>query len=301
MHIFLTGATGYIGTAVAPELIAAGHTVLGLAHTDEGAKGLAARGVEPHLGALADHESLIAGARACDGVVHLAFIHDFSRFAENTEIERRAVEAMLEALEGSGKPFIATSGLAGLAQGRLATEDDAPARQGRGETEAIVREAAGRGIRTSVIRLPPSTHGEGDRGFAPHLIDIARSKGVSAYVGEGANRWAGGRRVDAARLYRLALEKGRAGAAYHAVGDEGVATRDIAAAIGRRVGVPVASKAPAEAAGHFGWIGLFFSLDAAASSRRTQEELGWRPSEPGLLADIEGPNYAGAASKYAVA
>jgi uncharacterized protein YbjT (DUF2867 family) len=162
MRIFLTGATGYIGTAVVPELIAAGHTVLGLARTDEGARGLAAQGVEPHLGALADHESLIAGARACDGVIHLAFIHDFSRFAENTEIERVAVEAMLEALEGSGKPFIATSGLAGLAQGRLATEDDAPARRGRGETEAIVREAAARGIRTSVIRLPPSTHGEGD-------------------------------------------------------------------------------------------------------------------------------------------
>ncbi len=299
MRVFLTGATGYIATAVAAELLGAGHTVLGLARTGEGAGALAARGVEPHRGELEDHASLIAGAAACDGVIHTAFIHDFSRFMENAEIERQAVEAMLGALAGSGKPFVATSGVAMLAQGRLATEEDRPAPTGRGATEAVVREAAGRGVRSAIVRLPPSTHGQGDRGFVPHLFDIARQKAVAAYVGAGANRWAGGRRADAARLFRLALENGAAGATYHAVGDEGVPTRDIAAAIGRRAGVPVVSKPPEEAAGHFGWIGMFFGLDMAASSAWTQAALGWRPTPPGLLADIEGPNYDGASSKYA--
>src|SRR5580658_2458247 len=251
MRVFLTGATGYVATAIAAELQGAGHTVLGLARTDEGASALAARGVEPYRGELADHKSLIAGAAACDGVIHTAFIHDFSRFMENAEIERGAVEAMLASLEGSGKPFVATSGVAMLTDGRLATEDDRPAPMGRGATEEVVRAAADRGVRTAIVRLPPSTHGQGDRGFTPHLIDIAREKGVAAYVGEGTNRWAGGRRADAARLYRLALEKGAAGATYHAIGDEGVATRDIAAAIGRRAGVPVVSKPMVEAADHF--------------------------------------------------
>jgi nucleoside-diphosphate-sugar epimerase len=299
MRVFLTGATGYVATAIAAELLGAGHTVLGLARTDEGADALAVRGVEPHRGELADHESLIAGAAACEGVIHTAFIHDFSRFAENAEIERAAVEAMLAALAGSGKPFIATSGVAMLAQGRLATEEDRAQPMGRGATEGVVRAAADQGVRTAIVRLPPSTHGQGDRGFAPHLIDIARGKGVSAYVGEGTNRWAGGRRADAARLYRLALEKGSAGATYHAIGDEGVPTRDIAAAIGRRLGAPVVSVRPEEASDHFGWLGMFFALEMAASSARTQEQLGWRPTEPGLLADIEGPNYDNASSKYA--
>jgi nucleoside-diphosphate-sugar epimerase len=299
MRVFLTGATGYVATAIAAELKQAGHTVLGLARTDEGAAALAARGVEAHRGELADHASLIAGAAACDGVIHCAFIHDFSRFVENAEIERAAVEAMLASLEGSAKPFIATSGVAMLAEGRPATEQDRAGPFARGATEAVVRSAAERGVRTAIVRLPPSTHGEGDRGFTPHLIDIAREKGASAYVGEGANRWAGGRRADAARLYRLALEKGKAGAVYHAIGDEGVATRDIAAAIGRRVGVPVISKPPEEAQDHFGWIGMFFAMEMSASSAWTQEALGWRPTPPGLLADIEGPNYGAASSKYA--
>jgi len=300
MRVFLTGATGYVATAVAAELLGAGHTVLGLARTDDGAAALAARGLEPHRGELADHASLIAGAAACDGVIHCAFIHDFSRFVENAEIERVAVEAMLASLEGSNKPFIATSGVAMLAEGRPATEQDRPGAFGRGATEAVVRGAAERGVRTAIVRLPPSTHGQGDRGFTPHLIDIAREKGVSAYVGEGANRWAGGRRAYAARLYRLALENGAAGAVYHAIGDEGVPTRDIAAAIGRRVGVPVVSKSAEETQDHFGWIGMFFGLEMSASSAWTQEALGWRPTPPGLLADIEGPNYENAASKYAV-
>jgi nucleoside-diphosphate-sugar epimerase len=220
MRVFLTGATGYVATAIAAELLGAGHTVLGLARTDEGADALAARGVEPHRGELADHESLVSGAAACDGVIHTAFIHDFSRFMENAEIERRAVQAMLASLEGSGKPFIATSGVAMLAEERAATEEDRPAAMGRGATEEVVRAAATRGVRTGIVRLPPSTHGQGDRGFMPHLIDIAREKGVAAYIGVGANRWAGGRRADAAVLYRLALEKGAAGATYHAIGDE---------------------------------------------------------------------------------
>jgi len=299
MRVFLTGATGYVATAIAAELLEAGHTVLGLARTDEGAAALEARGVEPHRGDLADHASLVAGAAACDGVIHTAFIHDFSRFAENAEIERAAVEAMLTSLEGSAKPFVATSGVAMLAQGRAATEEDRPAPMGRGATEAAVRAAADRGVRTAIVRLPPSTHGAGDRGFMPHLIDIARTKGAAAYVGEGANRWAGGRRADAARLFRLALESGAAGATYHAIGDEGVPTRDIAAAIGRRLGVPAISKSAADATDHFGWIGMFFGMDMAASSAWTQQALGWRPTPPGLLADIEGPNYDNSSSKYA--
>jgi nucleoside-diphosphate-sugar epimerase len=300
MRVFLTGATGYVATAVAAELLAAGHSVLGLARTDDGAAGLAARGVEPHRGELADHASLIAGAAACGGVIHTAFIHDFSKFMENAEIERAAVEAMLASMEGSGKPFIATSGVAMLAEGRPALETDRPAPMGRGATEELVRSAAQRDVRTSIVRLPPSTHGAGDRGFTPHLIDIARKSGVSAYVGEGANRWAGGRRADAAVLYRLALEKGEAGATYHAIGDEGVPTREIAAAIGRRLGVPVASKSAAEAGEHFGWLGMFFGMEMSASSAWTQAALDWRPNPPGLVADIEGPNYENAASKYAV-
>jgi nucleoside-diphosphate-sugar epimerase len=301
MRVFLTGATGYVATAIAEELLGAGHTVLGVARTDEGARALAGRGVEAHRGELADHASLVAGAGACDGVIHTAFIHDFSRFAENAEIETAAVEAMLTALAGSGKPFIATSGVAMLApDGALATEDDHPPPVMRGATEAVVRAAADTGVRTAIVRLAPSTHGPGDRGFVPHLMDIAREKGVAAYVGEGANRWAGGRRADAARLYRLALENGRPGATYHAIGDEAVPTRDIAAAIGRAVGAPAASVAPEEASAHFGWIGMFFGLEMAASSAKTQAELGWRPTEPGLIADIEGPDYAEASSKYGV-
>jgi len=298
MRVFLTGATGYVATAIAAELLGAGHTVLGLARTDEGASALSARGVEPHRGELADHASLIAGAAACDGVIHTAFIHDFTRFAENAEIERQAVEAMLAALEGSGKPFIVTSGVAMLTDGRPATEEDRAAPMGRGATEEVVRAAADRGVRTAIVRLAPSTHGETDRGFVPRLMDIAREKGVAAYVGEGANRWAGGRRADAARLYRLALEKGAPGAVYHAIGDEGVPTKDIAAAIGRTVGVPVVSKSAEEAADHFGWIGMFFALEMSATSALTQAALGWRPTPPGLLADIEGPNYAASSSKY---
>jgi nucleoside-diphosphate-sugar epimerase len=295
MRVFVTGATGFIGTAVTRELIDAGHTVLGVARTDEGLKTLASRGVEPHRGDLTDHASFISGAKACDAVIHLAFIHDFSRFAENIEIEQQTVAAMLDALEGSGKPFIATSGVALLAPGKLATEDDKAVPQGRGLTETMVREAADRGIRGAVIRLPPITHDSGTGGFLPPLVAIAREKGVAAYIGDGANRWPAGHRLDAARVYRLALEKGEPGAAYHPVGDEGVAARDIAAAIGKRLGLPTVSLSADQAADHFGWIGMFASLDIPASSLITQQRLGWKPTHEGLIEDIENaPELVGA-------
>jgi nucleoside-diphosphate-sugar epimerase len=286
MKVFLTGATGFIGTAVASELIGAGHTVLGVARTADAAQALASRGVEPHMGDLADHASFISGALACDAVVHCAFIHDFSRFAENIEIEKNTVIAMLDALVGSAKPFIITSGVAMLAPGRVASEDDQPQRQGRGETEALVREAAGRGLRTAVIRLPPITHDSGSGGFLPMLVGVAREKGVAAYVGDGASRWPAGHRLDAAHLYRLALERGEAGAAYHAIGDEGVPAREIAAAIASRLGVKTASISAEDAVGHFRWLGMFASVDMPASSTLTQQRLGWRPTHTRLIEDI---------------
>ena len=286
MRVFLTGATGFIGTAVAQELIGHGHTVLGVARTDEAAKTLASRGVEPHKGDLTDHASFIAGAQACDAVVHCAFIHDFSKFMENIEIEKATVIAMLDALEGSGKPLITTSGVALLAPGETATEAHAAARQGRGETEGLVRDAASRGLKTAVIRLPPITHQDGDGGFLGPLVGSAKEKGKAAYIGDGANRWPAGNRADAAVLYRLALERGEPGAAYHAVGDEGVPARDIAAAIGQRLGLPVESIAPEAAMAHFGWLGMFASVDMPATSRITQDALGWKPTHTGLIEDI---------------
>ncbi len=286
MRVFLTGATGFIGAAVAQELIRAGHSVLGVARTEAGATALRERGIEPHFGDLMDHDSFIDGARLCDAVAHCAFIHDFSKFMENMEIERATVSAMLDALEGSGRPFVATSGVAGLAPGRMASEEDTPARQGRGATEALVRGASARGLKTAVIRLPPITHENGAGGFLPPLADIARETGKVAYVGDGANRWPTGNRADAAVLYRLALEGAEPGSAYHAVGEEGVTARAIAEALAKRLGLPTISLAPEEAMGHFGWIGMFAALDMPASSRITQERLGWRPTHRGLLEDI---------------
>ncbi|HEY1928070.1 MAG TPA: SDR family oxidoreductase [Caulobacteraceae bacterium] len=300
MRVLVTGATGYVGTAVIDELLGAGHTVLGVARTDEGAKALAARGVEVHRGDLIDPESLAAGARACDGVAHTAFIHDFSRFAENIEIERVAVEAMLEALKGSGKPFVASSGLLLLrsADGKPLAETDVAADAGRGATENMVVAAAQEGVRSAAIRLSPTTHSKDDRGFTPRLIDIARQSGVAAYIGDGANRWPAAHRLDSARLYRLALEKGSPGARYHAVGDQGVPTREIAGAIGRHLDLPVVSL-PAEKAGeHFGFLGMFFGVDAPATAELTRAELGWAPLEPGLLAGLATDAYYQAGSKY---
>ena len=293
MRVFVTGATGFIGSAVVQELINAGHQVLGLARNDASANALAQLGVEAHRGELSDTESLVAGARACEGVIHMAFIHDFSDYAGAIETDRRAVEALAGALEGSGKPLVIASGTLMVSHARPATEQDAPASIDvpRAASEATVLAASGRGVRGSVVRLPPSVHGDGDHGFVPQLIAIAREKRVSAYVGDGLNRWPAVHRLDAARLSRLALEKGVAGSRYHAVADEGVPVRDIADVIGRRLNVPVVSKSPEEAAGHFGFLGWVLGIDGPATSAQTQERLGWRPTQPGLISDIDHARY----------
>jgi len=298
MRVLVTGATGYIGTAVINELVGAGHSVLGVARTDEGATALSARGIEVHRGDLTEPQTLAEATRACDAVVHTAFIHDFSRFAENAAIERIAVEAMLDALAGSDKPLVISSGLLMMRQGAALTETDVGADSGRGATEALVVAAAQRGVRTAAIRLAPTVHSKDDRGFTPRLIDIARQHGVAAYIGDGANRWPAVHRLDAARLYRLALEKGSPGARYHAVGDEGVPTRQIAEAIGRHLGLPVESIAAEKAGEHFGFLGMLFGVDAPATAHLTQAELGWSPQESGLLAGLATDAYYQDGSKF---
>ena len=289
MRIFVTGATGFIGSALVPELIDAGHTVLGLTRSDAGASSLAAAGAEVHRGSLEDLESLKSGAAKSEAVIHLAFIHDFSKFKENSETDRRAIEALGSALAGSDRLLIVTSGTLLVAPGRLATEEDEPfatsASIPRIATDEAAAAVAARGVRVSLVRLP-QIHDQNKQGLITLLIDLAREKGVSAFVGDGKNRWAAAHVSDTARLYRLALEKGLP-ARYHAVGEEGVPMRDIAEVIGRRLKMPVVAKSPAEAAEHFGWLGGFAALDGPASSALTRERLGWRPVGPGLIADLE--------------
>ena len=289
MKIFVTGATGFIGLAVVKELIGAGHEVLGLARSDAGAKSLAAAGAQVHRGDIEDLENLRKGAAGADGVIHTAFIHDFSKFKENCEIDRRAIETLGAELAGSERPLIVTSGLALLAKGRLATEDDEPAPVSDSyprASEAAASSLQARGVRVAVIRLP-QVHDPEKQGLVTYAAALAREKGVSAYVGEGVNRWAAAHRLDTARLYRLVIEKGSAGGRYHAIAEEGVPVRDIAEAIGRRLKVPVVSKSPEEAAKHFGWLARFMSLDLAASGTKTQAQLGWHPTGPGLIADLD--------------
>lgn len=291
MRVFVTGASGFIGSAVVSELIAAGHEVLGLARSDSSAQAVAASGAQVHRGDIEDLESLRAGAASADGVIHLAFNHDFNDYAGAAQTDRRAIDAIGEALAGSGRPFVVTSGLAGFALGRTMTEDDAAPADAPRFSEHAALAFTSRGVRVSVLRLPPSVHGEGDHGFVPRLIDIAREKGVAGFPGDGSNRWPAVHRFDAARLFRLALESAPAGARLHAVGDGGVPVRDIAGAIGRHLGLPVTSIAPETALDHFGWLGAFFSLDVPASSTITGELLGWQATRPGLLEDLAEGHY----------
>src|SRR6202166_3662973 len=288
MRVFVTGATGFIGSAIVRELIDAGHQVLGLARSDEAAKSLLTAGADVHRGSLEDLESLRSGAAVADGVIHTAFIHDFSNYGPAAEADRHAIETLGSALAGSDRPLIVTSGtLLAQRQGPLATEEDTHNPNFPRKSEDSALALASRGVRASVLRLPPAVHGNGDHGFVPSLISIAREKGVSAFIGDGLNRWPAVHWLDAAHLYRLALEKGSVATRYHGVADDGVPTREIAEVIGRHLNVPVVSKSREEAADHFGWIAHFFGMDGPASSAETQGRLARAAGPPGLIADLK--------------
>ena len=294
MRIFVTGATGFVGSAVVKDLIAAGHGVLGLARSDAGAASLAATGADVLRGGLEDLDSLRRGAAEADGVIHTAFNHDFARFRENCELDRRAIETIGTELEGSDRPLVVTAGVALLATDRAATEEGkahAPSETFPRASEAAVDELVARGVRAATVRLPPSVHGRGDHGFVPILVATAREKGVSAYVGDGLNPWAAVHRLDTAPVFRLAVERGAMDGPYHAVAEESIPFRDIAEAVGRGLGLPVVSLSPEGAAEHFGWFAFFAGMYGAASSEKTRELLGWEPQQPGLLADMEQAGY----------
>jgi nucleoside-diphosphate-sugar epimerase len=305
MRVFVTGASGWIGSAVVPELISAGHQVTGLARSDASAAALTAAGARVRRGTIDDLEVLQGAAAASDGVIHLAFKHDIAfsgGFQAAADTDRRAVEAIGEALAGSDRPFVIASGTAGLVPGHVATERDghgdgpAPAHmtggpQTRRATAELTLSLASRRVRSSVLRLPPTVHGEGDNGFMATLVGIARDKGVSGYIGDGSNRWPAVHRLDAAHLFRLALENVPPGSTLHAIADEGVPIRAIAEVIGRHLGLPVAAIAPGDAAGHFTWLASFLALDVPASSALTRELTGWQPTHPGLIEDLEKGHY----------
>jgi nucleoside-diphosphate-sugar epimerase len=296
MRVFVTGATGFIGSAVVRELLDAGHEVTGLARSDDSAASLAAAGAEAHRGSLTDLDSLRAAAAASDGVIHTAYIHDFS---ENNDapayarIDGQAIETIGEALAGSGKPLVVAAGLPMPAPGSRTTEEDAAPENSAYPrvSEGAALAFAGRGVRASVVRMPPTVHGEGDHAFIPALIAIARAQGLSAYVDDGSNRWSAVHRLDAARLFRLALESAPAGTRLNAVGDEGVPFREIAEVIGKHLDLPVKSLSPEEAVGHFGLFAIFAQFDVPASSAATRERFGWQPVHPGLIADLEEGHY----------
>jgi nucleoside-diphosphate-sugar epimerase len=304
MRVFVTGASGWIGSAVVPELIGTGHQVVGLARSDASAAALTAAGAEVVRGDLDALDTLQSAAAASDGVIHLAFKHDIAfsgDFEGAANADRRAVEAIGEALADSDRPFVIASGTLGLSPGRMATEQDGhgpdrPAAWGEGPrarhaTAEHLLSLASRGVRSSVVRLPPTNHGDGDNGFVAFLIAIARDKGVSAYIDDGANRWPAVHRLDSARLFRLALERAPAGSTLHAVADEGVAIRDVAEVIGRHLDLPVVSIAPEDAGQHFTWLAGFLAADSPASSTLTQELMEWHPTHPGLIADLDEGHY----------
>jgi nucleoside-diphosphate-sugar epimerase len=291
MRVFVTGATGFIGSRIVPELISAGHQVLGLARSDEGAQSLAAAGAQVQRGDLEDLEGLRSGAAASDAVIHTAFRHDWSRFAESCELDKRAIETIGAVLQGSGRPFIVSSGV-GVAQSRAATEDDPPLSSPSlpRVSEATAVALMERGVHVSVMRLP-QVHDTVKQGLITPLIAVARAKGVSAYIGDGHNRWPAAHVADVAPLYRLALEKGSAGDRYHAVAEEGVALKDIATAIGRGLNVPVISISQEQAQEHFGFLGFFAGRDARISSAKTRAKFGWNPTGPSLLSDLANMRY----------
>ena len=295
MRIFVTGANGWVGSALVPELIAAGHQVTGLVRTEQKAEAVRAAGAEPLLGSVSDLETLRRGAAGADGVVHLAFGIDFSRFAEMSMEEQRAIGTFGEVYAGSERPVVITSGFGLLPVGEKFTEDTVTAMNVPGfprDPERAGRAVAEKGVRATWVRLPRSVHGVGEtHGFIPMLASVARQKGVSAYVGDGQNLWPSVHRFDAARVYRLALEHGAQGGPFHAVGDEGVPFRQIAEAIGGQLGVPVRSVSPEEAAGHFGPLAMWVAGNGPASNARTREILGWVPEQPGLIQDISQPEY----------
>jgi nucleoside-diphosphate-sugar epimerase len=296
MHVFVTGASGWIGSAVTDELLAAGHKVTGLARSDTSAAAIEAKGAHVRRGDLDDLDSIRAGAQDADAVIHLANKHDFSNPAASNAAERAAVQTIGDTLAGSGRPFLLASGVAALTHGRPATEDDASPFHGpdspRGGSENLALEFADHGVHTVSLRFAPTVHGTGDHGFISVLAATARQKGVSGYPGNGTNRWAAVHRSDAARLVILGLDKAPAGTRLHAVAEDGVPTREIAQAIGRAFDLPVTSIPSDDVQDHFGWIGTFFAMDLAASSTKTQELLGWTPSGPTLLEDLDTGAYS---------
>ncbi|MEV7086093.1 SDR family oxidoreductase [Streptomyces sp. NPDC093085] len=295
MRVFVTGASGWIGSATVDDLLAAGHEVVGLARSDASAAALAARGAQVRRGDLDDLDGLAAGAADADGVIHLANKHDFVHPGVSDRAERAAVQTLGDALAGSGRPLLVAAGLAGLAEGRIADEEDRSPFDGpdspRGGSENLALEYAGHGVHPVALRFAPTVHGAGDHGFIALLVATAREKGVAGYVGDGANRWPAVHRTDAAQAVRLALEKAPAGTRIHAVSEEGVPAREIAGAIGRGLGLPTVSIAPEDAEAHFGFLGRFFAADMPASNARTRQLLGWAPGGPTLLEDLDAGAY----------